>query len=70
MSGLTHIYRRPPQNGDVALCGHVREELDQYRLQRSDNQCVVCKEIAEGEGMTLVTRPATWPEGWWVAEES
>lgn len=63
---LIHIYRRPPQVGDVALCGHVREDsLEGHRLHTTSNQCIVCLDMAKSEGMTLLERTAVDPEGFW-----
>lgn len=65
---LIHVYRQPPQTGDTAVCGHVREdEMEGHRLHRSDNQCQVCLDIAAEEGMTVVARTALDPPGVWRA---
>ena len=63
---LIHIYRGPPQVGDTALCGHLRaDEMEGHRLHKSSNQCLVCREIAEGDDLMLVERSALDPPGRW-----
>lgn len=62
--GLIHIYDEPPEEGSVALCGHVKTAEESFRLHRSDNQCEVCNAIAGAEGRTLVSRPAHEPDRW------
>jgi hypothetical protein len=64
-NALIHIFREPPQDGDRALCGHVRDELDGYRLIRSDNQCSECASLAADEGMTLVEHSPMDPDNAW-----
>jgi hypothetical protein len=39
--------------------------MEGHRLQRSDNECLVCRELAVSEGMTVLHRTAIDPPGWW-----
>lgn len=65
-----HTYNAPPRVGDVALCGHVREdELEGARLIRSDNCCAVCEAISGAEGRTTLSRsPLIEDPRVWVRE--
>lgn len=64
-NGLIHIFTSPPQDGDTALCGHIRDELDGYRLIRSDNQCHECRRLADEAGLTLVEHSPLDPDNAW-----
>lgn len=67
---LIHIYRAPPQVGDTALCGYVREdEMEGHRLHTAPNQCLVCHDIADHEGIVLMERAPTDPEDYWRLSE-